>query len=107
MTFAEKMKELLNQGAEFTKDLMGKAGAKAQDIGERSVLRFEIHQLEAQATKRMAALGTELYDLLEEKGQKTVSRETAGIHELLDEISSLRDAIESRQSELDSGAKKE
>ena len=106
MTFAEKMKELFDQGAIFTKDLMEKAGAKAQDLGEKGVLKFEIHQLETQAQKRIASLGAELYALLEEKGQKTVSRETPGIHELIDEISALKDAIESRQHELESGRKK-
>jgi hypothetical protein len=106
MTFAEKMKELFNQGAELTRDLVGKAGAKAQDMGEKGVLRFEIHQLESQAQKRVAALGAELYSLLEEKGQKTVTRETPGIRELLDEIVSLKAAIETRQSELEDGEKK-
>ncbi len=105
MTFGEKMKEMLNQGAVFTRELVEKAGNKAQDLGEKGVLKFEIHQLEVQAQKKLANLGNELYTLLEEKGSKTVSRNTPGVRELIDELIQIKNSIDTRQKELEEGKK--
>ncbi|MDR3146710.1 MAG: hypothetical protein LBU21_10565, partial [Treponema sp.] len=83
MTFSERMRDLLDQGTQVSKDLVSKAGekaqdwgekglraskdlvskagAKAQDLGERGVLMLEIRQMEAQAQKLIGRLGTEVY----------------------------------------------
>ncbi|GHV75158.1 hypothetical protein AGMMS49940_24600 [Spirochaetia bacterium] len=82
MTFGERMKELLEQGAvvsrEFavkagekaqdwgsrglsaSREFAAKAGAKAQELGEIGVLKLEIKQFEGQAQKLIARLGYSL-----------------------------------------------
>ncbi len=100
MTFGDKMRDLIEQGMSASKDFVSKAGAKAQDLGEKGVLKFEIMQLEGQAQRLMARLGTEVYSLLGDAGADAVSREEPVIKGLLSEISSVRDSIEKREGEL-------
>ena len=57
MSFSEKMKEMLDQGVAASKEFAAKAGAKAQDLGERGVLMLEIKQLENQTEKLIGRLG--------------------------------------------------
>ncbi len=100
MTFGDKMRELVEQGMNVSKDLVSKAGAKAQDLGEKGVLKFEIMQLEGQAQKLMARLGTEVYSTFADGTADAVSREDAVIKGLLAEIAVVRDSIEKREAEL-------
>ncbi len=100
MTFGDKMRDLVEQGMNVSKDLVSKAGAKAQDLGEKGVLKFEIMQLESQAQKLMARLGTEVYSNFSDASAETVSREDAVIKGLLAEIAVVRDSIEKREAEL-------
>jgi hypothetical protein len=75
MTFGERMKDILEQGAavsrefaakagekaqdwgsrglEASKEFAARAGAKAQELGEVGVLKLEIKQFEAQGRKLM------------------------------------------------------
>jgi hypothetical protein len=116
------MKELLEQGAQFSKefavkagekaqdfgeksyrvskDLMTKAGAKVQDLGERGVLLLEIKQLEAQAQKCLGRVGAEVYQALVEQGADSITADTPALKPILAEIASLREAIEKRDEEL-------
>ena len=94
------MKELLDQGVDASRDLAAKAGAKAQDLGERGVLMIEIKQLEGQAKKLMGRLGNEAYRIFSELGQDSVSKELPEIRGILDEISGVRSSIERKESEL-------
>ena len=100
MTFLDRMKELLDQGVAASKELAVKAGAKAQDLGERGVLMLEIRQLESQAQKLIGRLGTETYRLFTEQGEETLSKETASIKALLSDIAALRESIERKDAEL-------
>jgi hypothetical protein len=100
MTFSERMKGILDQGISVSKDIASKAGAKAQDLGERGVLALEIKQLEGQAQKLIAKLGNEAYKSFVERGVKTLSSDTAAVKVLLAEITSVREAIEKREGEL-------
>ena len=59
MTFSERMKDLWDQGVAASKEFAIKAGAKAQDLGERGILMLEIKQLEGQAEKLIARIGNE------------------------------------------------
>jgi hypothetical protein len=124
MTFGERMKELLGQGLSASKeiavkagekaqdlggkgldasrDFLSKAGAKAQDLGERGVLLLEIKQLEGQAQKRIAQLGAEVYSAFAEQGAETVSADATAIKAILAEIASIKEAIEKRETELQS-----
>lgn len=118
MTFSERMRQLLDQsiqvmskagekaqdlgerGLAASRDLVNKAGAKAQDLGERGVLKLEIMQLEGQAQKLIGRLGSEAYGVFAEQKEKTLSADSPVVKPLLDELASVRAAIEKRETEL-------
>ena len=100
MTFSERMRELLEQGMAASKEFAVKAGAKAQDLGERGVLLLEIKQLEGQAQKLLSRLGTEAYRSFAERGQETIERSAPEFKSILDEIASVREVIEQKEAEL-------
>jgi hypothetical protein len=100
MTFSERMKDLLDQGVAASKELALKAGAKAQDLGERGILMLEVKQLEGQAQKLMGRLGNEAYKAFAERGQDTLDKNTPEVTTLLGEIANVRDNIEQKETEL-------
>jgi hypothetical protein len=105
MTFIERMKELLDQGVAVSKDFAVKAGAKAQDLGERGVMMLEIKQLEGQAQKLIGRLGTEAYQAFTERGEPTLSAESDAIKPILSDIATARKSIEQKEAELKSRKK--
>jgi len=100
MTFSERMKELLEQGWDATKDFAIKAGAKAQDLGERGLIMWDIKQLENKAQKLIARLGNEALMAFTDKDQAELSRETPEIKAILDEIANTKEQIEKKEIEL-------
>ncbi|MCL2601533.1 MAG: hypothetical protein FWD91_01835 [Treponema sp.] len=100
MTFSERMKGMLDQGVAVSKEFAVKAGAKAQDIGERSVLMLEVKQLDHQANKLAGRLGAEVYQAFTERGEETLSKENPVVKALLSEITTIRDSIEKKEAEL-------
>src|SRR5215469_2164741 len=100
MAFVDRMKELLDQGVTVSKDLAAKAGAKAQDLGERGVLMLEIRQLESQAQKLIGRLGTEAYQTFTDRGETALSSESATVKSILSEIAAARESIERKEAEL-------
>jgi len=100
MTFSERMKNLLEQSWDATKDFAIKAGAKAQDLGERGLLMWDIKQLENQAQKLLLKLGGEAYIAFTDKDQSAIDRGAIEFKTLLDEIAVIRDQIEKKESEL-------
>ena len=100
MTFSERMRELLDQGVSASKEFAVKAGAKAQDLGERGILMLEIKQLEGQAQKLIGRLGAEAYQTFTEKGEPTLSAESAPVKSILADIATARESIEKREAEL-------
>ena len=100
MAFVERMKEKLDQGVAASKDLAGKASAKAQDLSERGVLMLEIRQLESQAQKLIGRLGTEVYQAFSERGENSLSVESDSVKPLLTEIATVRESIEKKEAEL-------
>jgi hypothetical protein len=118
MTFSERMKLLLDQSFQASKELAVKAGVKAQDLGEKSielmnkaadkaqdlgergVLMLEIKQLEGQAQKLIARLGSEAYKTFVEQGEQNLSPDIPAIKAVLGEIASIRESIEKRETEL-------
>jgi hypothetical protein len=100
MTFSERMKSVFEQGVEASKDIATKAGAKAQDLGEKGVLKFEILQLEGQAKKWVERLGAEVCRLFVEEGKESVSSNDPVVKGMLGEIVAARDAIERKEAAL-------
>ncbi|MDR3276702.1 MAG: hypothetical protein LBT11_05780 [Treponema sp.] len=123
MSFSDRMKELMEQGAAVSKDFMSKAGekaqdwgergfhvskdfvfkagAKAQDLGERGVLMLEIKQLESQAQKLLARLGSEVYTQLVEQNAPSLDAAGPAVKSLLAELAVLKEGIEKRETELE------
>ena len=100
MTFSERMMELLDQGMSATKEFAIKAGAKAQDLGERGILMVEIKQLEVKAQKLLGRLGNEIYRAFAEHNQESVNRNTPEIETIMAELARLREDIEQKEAEL-------
>jgi hypothetical protein len=100
MAFSDRLKDVVGQGLAVSKDFAAKAGAKAQDLGERGMLTLEIKQLEGQAQKLVSRMGAEVYRVFVEMGEKTVSSDDPVIKSLLDELASVKGAIEKREQEL-------
>ena len=100
MTFSERMRDMLEQGWSVSKDFAVKAGAKAQDLGERGILMIEIKQLEGQAQRLLTRMGNEAYIAFTERDQPTIERNTVEFRTILDEIAILKEAIEKKETEL-------
>jgi len=100
MTFSERMDKLLDQGKTASMGLAAKAGAKAQDLGERGVLAIEVKQLEGKAQKLISRLGAEVYHVFMEQGGDTLTKDSAEIKTFLSEISDIRDMIEKKEAEI-------
>lgn len=100
MTFSERMKDLLEQGWAVTKEAAAKAGEKAQDLGERGMLMWDIKQLENQAQKLLTRLGNEVYIMFTEREQNVIDTNTEEIRKIMDDISNVKDAIERKEAEL-------
>jgi len=100
MTFSERMRDMLEQGWNVSKDLAMKAGAKAQDLGERGMLMWDIKQLENQAQKQLIRLGNESYAAFTDKNQPVIDRESVEFKTILDEIAIIKDQIEKKELEL-------
>jgi len=105
MTFADKMKQLVGRGVAASKEIASKAGTKAQDLGEKGVLKFEILQLENQAKKLIAHLGAEVYAAFTQKDESEISRDNPVITSLLQQIADLKKNIEKREKELEDSSK--
>ena len=100
MTFSERMMELLDQGMAASKEFAVKAGAKAQDLGERGVLMLEIKQLENKAQKLLVRLGNEVYKLIAEQNLSGIDKDTPEVKTFLEELAGIREAIELKETEL-------
>jgi hypothetical protein len=100
MSFLDKLQDTIDQGLKNSKDLLGKAKDKAKDLGEIGVIRFEIKQLESQAEKLIAKLGTKVYEVIVMEEQKSVSASTAGVKEILSAIAGVRTDIEAKEEQL-------
>jgi hypothetical protein len=88
MTFAEKMRGIINRGV-----------AEAKDLGSKGVLKLEIMQLQSHAEKLIAKLGDEVYMTLVDKNHATVSRDTPSIRDILKEIEGLREQNDVKEKE--------
>ena len=100
MAFSDRMKEIFEQGWAASKEIAAKAGAKAQDLGERGVLMLEIKQLEFQAQKLLTRLGNEAYIAFTEHEQSSIEREAVEFKTILNEIAVVKETIEKKEAEL-------
>lgn len=107
MDFWDRMKNAMEKGLDGSRDLLGRAKDRAQDLGERGVLRLEIMQLENQAEKLIAKLGTRTYEALVSEQRMQVDRQTEGVSELIDEIDEVRAKIREKEAALELAMRRE
>ena len=100
MTFSDRMKELFEQGWTASKDFAVKAGEKAQDLGERGILMWDIKQLEGQAQKLISRLGSEAYKAFTEHNQTSIEREAIEFRTILEELAVVKEQIEKKDADL-------
>ncbi|MFW6139357.1 MAG: hypothetical protein ACOC7U_09300 [Spirochaetota bacterium] len=100
MGFLDRIREAVNQGLLTSREVFEKAGEKTKELGEKGAVRFELMQLENQAHKRFAKIGTRVYEILVKKGRNTVSKSTPEIKALLQEIEELEKKIEQKEEDL-------
>jgi len=100
MTFYERMMELLDQGMIASKEFAVKAGAKAQDLGERGILMIEIKQLEVKAQKILGRLGNEVYQAFAERNLDSIEKSAPEIEPLMTELTGVRESLEKKETDL-------
>jgi hypothetical protein len=100
MDFWQKLQSTLNQGLEASRELYGKAKEKAKDLGEKGMLSLEIRQLAGDLEKLTEKLGAKVYEVIANDEMAMVSRETAGIGEIVNEMKALEAKIAEREVQL-------
>lgn len=107
MDFWDRMKTTIDKGLEGSRDILGRARDKAQDLGERGVLRIEITQLENRAEKLIGKLGAVAYEALVEKGEDQLRASDAALMTVIDEINDVRARIREKEGLLELARRKE
>lgn len=100
MELWDRVSNALDKGFQTSKELFEKAGDRARDLGERGVVRFEIMQLENQVEKLIGKLGARAYELFIKEGKSSVTKSSAGVKDLLEEIAQLEARITEKESTL-------
>lgn len=107
MDFWDRMRNAIDKGIDSSRGFLSKAQDRARDLSERGVLRFEIMQLESQAEKLTAKLGSRAYEVLEKEGQNTISKNTPGVKDLIREIADIEERVRAKEEQLAAVAERE
>ena len=107
MDFWDRVKTTIDKGLEGSRDMLGRARDTAQDLGERGVLRVEILQLENQAEKLVGKLGAVAFEALVVEKQDQLTKDGAGVPELIDEINDVQARIKEKERLLELAKRKE
>jgi len=100
MDWREKLEKSLAQGIDQSKSLLGKASDRARELGEQGVLSLEVRQLEGKIKENYRKLGEQVYQVLKEGQQSTVSARTSGVKDLLDELEAAKELLEEKRAAL-------
>lgn len=79
-----KLKEIFSNGAKASKEAIEKAGDKVQDFTDKSMIKYEKHQLEVKRDCKYEELGLKLSQLLMEGA--TVSFKNTSDIQIIDDI---------------------
>ncbi len=99
MSFNDKMKQYMQAGVKKSKELLAKAGAKAQELGEVGVLKLEISQLDTQLQKLYSKLGESVFNLAV-TGTDTIDIQDQSLHQIIQEIQTVLDNRARKEEEL-------
>jgi hypothetical protein len=98
MDWKERFEQGLNSSLSASKKIINDAKTRARELGDQSVLSLEVRQLESRHTDLLTKLGSQVYNLLAEQGQSTVTSRSAGVKETLEEIEQTRELLEEKRS---------
>ena len=120
MSWAARMKAIVEQGLQVSADIAGKAGnalgaaavevgakaaewggqaaSKAHNLSERGALSLEIRALEHDIAKLGARLGVETYACLVERALPSIDANTPEIAAILGEMAGIRAKIEEKEA---------
>jgi hypothetical protein len=101
MSFRKRIEEIMRKGLDTSLEVIDKAKEKTKEAGEKSLLRIKIGRLENQAERKFGMLGSRVYQTLVEDGKSTVSKSTAGIKEIIEEIKAIEKEIGELEDELE------
>jgi hypothetical protein len=100
MSFKERVERIITTGLETSREVLERAAEKTKEAGGRSTTKMKIWRLEQQAQNKFALLGSKVYEILLEQGQKSVSKGTREIKEIIEEIKQLDAQIEGLEEQL-------
>jgi hypothetical protein len=100
MDFRKKVTDALTTGAAKTRNLYSRARARAQGLSEQALLSLEISQLGKDIEQKHAELGATVFRLLSAPGRSSVSRGTAGVKSVFEELAKLQAEVKGKQKEL-------
>ena len=107
MDFWDRVKTTIDKGLEGSRDVLVRARDKAQDLGERGVLRIEIVQLENQAEKLLGKLGAVAYETLVVDKKDQLVTDSEGVTEVIDELNDVQARIKEKEGLLELAKRKE
>ena len=100
MGFKEKLQSFFQESSKTTHAILAKAGEKAQDLGEKGVLKLDIAQLQGKMKGLFQQLGEEVYRAFRERGSDIVGKDDEGISSLVEEIARCKAEIQQKEEEL-------
>ena len=98
MSFLKRMEEIIDKGVSTSKEVLGKAKVKTKELGEKGTLKVKIMQLEKQAEKNFAKLGTKVYEILVIMEKNTVSKSTPDIKAIIQDITQIEKKIDENEA---------
>ncbi|KKK51315.1 hypothetical protein LCGC14_3116190 [marine sediment metagenome] len=100
MSFLKRMEGIINKGMTTSKVALEKAKGKTKELSEKGTLKIKIMQLEKQAGKNCAQLGSKVYEILIKMNKNTVSKSTPEIKPIIQEISQIEKKIDENEALL-------
>jgi len=96
MRFRERIEKTMQRGLEISKEAL----EKTKEAGEKGALKLKIMRLENDAHGKLAELGGEVYELLVDKDNESISAESGNIKKIIDAISGIEKEIAQNEEKL-------
>ena len=100
MSFLKRMEDIINKGMATSREVLGKATEKTKELGDKGSLKIKIKQLENQAERNCAKLGSKVYEILVKMNKNTVSKSTPDIKPIIEEITQIEKKLDENEALL-------
>jgi hypothetical protein len=100
MNLWDRVQKVVSQGVDTSKELLEKAKVKAQELGEKGLIKFDIMQLEHQTEKCLLQLGSKVFEVFVKDNKETVSKSDSSVMNIIKEITDLEKKIEEKEESL-------